>query len=220
MSSPASRSRSRHGELLALADEELMDLAVRGEIRAFEVIFDRHASAALSLALRICRRRALAEDVLQEAFLSMWRSGTRYDRRRGTVRSWLLGIVHNGAIDACRRTLVSERRNVDDADVAERIPAPGSTENEVIRRDDGRHVRRALEQLPADQRRVIELAYFGGLTHFQVAEALELPAGTVKGRMRLGLQKMRLLLEPLTAQMPSYQPPGTATRNTSAIRAA
>ena len=108
------------------------------------------------------------------------------------MRSWLLGIVHNGAIDACRRTLVSERRSVDGADVAERIPAPGSTENEVIRRDDARHVRRALEQLPAEQRRVIELAYFGGLTHFQIAEALELPAGTVKGRMRLGLAEVAL----------------------------
>jgi RNA polymerase sigma-70 factor (ECF subfamily) len=208
--------------LLALADEELIELATDGEVRAFEVIFDRHASAAFSLAYRICRRRAMAEDVSQEAFLSMWRLAGRYDRTRGSVRSWLLTVVHNRAIDACRRMQVSERRSVDDADIAERLPAPCRTENEVIQRDDARRVRAALEELPSDQRRVIELAYFAGLTHVQIAEALELPAGTVKGRMRLGLQKLRVALGSSAAPTPSPQPvlPGSAERRTSAIRAA
>ena len=111
------------------------------------------------------------------------------------MRSWLLSVVHNRAIDAVRRAVVSDRRNVGDAGIAERMPAVGLTDNEVLRRDDARRVRRALEQLPVEQRQVIELAYFGGLTHYQIADALELPAGTVKGRMRLGLQKLRVVLE-------------------------
>lgn len=163
-------------------------------MRAFELIFDRHASAALSLAQRICRRRSTAEDVVQEAFMALWRHGARYDRARGSVRSWLLSVVHNRAIDAVRRALVTERRNVDDAELAERVPSPALTEQEVLRRDDAARVRSALGGLPPEQRRVIELAYFGGLTHYQIADALELPAGTVKGRMRLGLQKMRVVL--------------------------
>jgi RNA polymerase sigma-70 factor (ECF subfamily) len=214
---PRPVTRSRRNELLALADEELMELAMEGEVRAFEVIFDRHASVALSLAYRICRRRAIAEDVLQEAFLSLWRSAVRYDRARGSVRSWLLSVVHNRAIDACRRLQVSERRSVDDSDIAERMPAPGLTENEVVRRDEARRVRAALEELPPEQRRVIELSYFGGLTHFQIADALELPAGTVKGRMRLGLAKLRVVLDPVA---PSSQASEIAEPRTSAIRAA
>src|ERR1700677_1452115 len=88
--------------LRVLADEELMQLVYRSKADAFEVIYDRHADAAISLAYRICSQRALAEDVVQEAFLSLWRSRTRYDRNRGSVRTWLLGIVHNRGIDALR----------------------------------------------------------------------------------------------------------------------
>ena len=80
-----------------------MGLVHEGEARAFEVIFDRHSGAAFSLAYRMCGRRAMAEDVVQEAFLAVWRSGARYDRARGSVRSWVLGVVHNRAIDALRR---------------------------------------------------------------------------------------------------------------------
>jgi RNA polymerase sigma-70 factor, ECF subfamily len=180
--------------LRALADEDLMELARGGEVRAFEVIFDRHASAALSLAHRICRRRATAEDVVQEAFLALWRHGARYERARGSVRSWLLSVVHNRAIDAVRRSLVIDRRTAGDSQIAERLAAPGLTDNEVVRRDEAARVRQALGQLPPEQRRVIELSYFGGLTHSQIAEFLELAPGTVKGRMRLGLQKMRVVL--------------------------
>jgi RNA polymerase sigma-70 factor (ECF subfamily) len=172
-----------------------MELARAGDVRAFELIFDRHASAALSLAQRICHRRPAAEDVVQEAFMALWRHGARYQRARGSVRSWLLSVVHNRAIDAVRRALVTERRSVDDAELAERVPSSALTEQEVLRRDDAARVRGALGALPPEQRRVIELAYFGGLTHYQIAEALELPAGTVKGRLRLGLQKMRVVLE-------------------------
>jgi RNA polymerase sigma-70 factor (ECF subfamily) len=180
--------------LLTLADEDLMQLVHDGDGRAFEVIFDRHADASFSLAYRMCGRRAMAEDVVQEAFMSVWRSGARYDRARGSVRSWVLGVVHNRAIDAFRSETVRTSRNVSDEGVTDRISARERTEAEVERRDEAQHVRSALGELPDDQRRVIELAYFGGFSHSQIAEMLKLPTGTVKGRMRLGLSKLRIAL--------------------------
>jgi RNA polymerase sigma-70 factor (ECF subfamily) len=184
----------RAAEWGELADEDLMALVHGGEPRAFDVIFDRHSAAAFSLAYRMCGRRAIAEDVVQEAFLSLWRSGARYDRGRGSVRSWVLSVVHNRAIDAFRSETAKTSRNVPDDGIAERLEAPERTDREVERRDDQRVVRGALDELPADQRQVIELAYFGGFTHSQIAEMLSLPAGTVKGRMRLGLGKLRTAL--------------------------
>ena len=184
----------RKTDLRTLADEDVMALVRDGEPRAFEVIFDRHSGAAFSLAYRMCGRRAMAEDVVQEAFVSLWRSGARYDARRGSVRNWVLGVVHNRAIDAFRRGVVREGRNVSDEGLAERLPAEEETATEVARRDEARHVREKLHELPAEQRQVVELAYFGGFTHTQIAEMLGLPAGTVKGRMRLALTKMRIAL--------------------------
>lgn len=186
-------------DLRSLADEDLMALVHEGEARAFEVIFDRHADVAFSLAYRMCGRHAMADDIVQEAFMSLWRTGVRYDRTRGSVRSWVLRIVHNRAIDAFRREVASERRRAGEGD-AERLPDEVRTDHEVERREDAGQVRRALLGLPADQRRVIELAYFGGLTHSQIAEVLSLPPGTVKGRMRLGLAKLRMeLADPMAA---------------------
>jgi RNA polymerase sigma-70 factor (ECF subfamily) len=181
-------------DLRGLADEELMELVDGGEMRAFEVILDRHASAGYSLAYRMCGRRALAEDIVQEAFLSLWRSGAGYDRTRGSVRSWVLSAVHNRAVDQLRRAGAKAGRDVHDNGLAERLPARETTEDQVERRDQAGRVRGALGELPPDQRQVIELAYFGGLTHSQIAEMLDLPPGTVKGRMRLGLTKMRSAL--------------------------
>ena len=185
---------TRRTDLRELADEELMQLVRDGEARAFEVVFDRHGGACFSLAYRMCGRRAMAEDVVQEAFLSLWRGGARYDRTRGSVRSWVLAVVHHRAIDALRRGLVRDSRDVAEQGIAERLAGPDSTEAEVVRRDEAQTVRFALAVLPAEQRAVIELAYFGGFTHVQIAEMLELPIGTVKGRMRLGLTKMRMSL--------------------------
>jgi RNA polymerase sigma-70 factor, ECF subfamily len=184
----------RNTNLGALADEDLMQLAHEGEVRAFELIFDRHAAAAFSLAYRMCGRQAMAEDIVQESFLSVWRAGARYERERGSVRSWLLSVVHNRAIDAFRRGAAKDARDVRDEGIAERLASPELTDAEVERRDDARQVRLALAELPDDQRQVIELAYFGGFSHSQIAEMLELPAGTVKGRMRLGLSKLRVSL--------------------------
>jgi RNA polymerase sigma-70 factor (ECF subfamily) len=181
-------------DLRALADEDLMHLVQRADPRALEALYERHSTAAFSLAYRMLGTRAAAEDVVQEAFLSVWRSGGRYDRARGSVRTWTLGIVHNRAIDALRRTTVHDRRRVADETAAERLEAPENTEVEVARRDEARVVRSALESLPPEQGRVIELAYFGGFSHSEIAEMLDAPLGTVKGRMRLGLEKMHSAL--------------------------
>jgi RNA polymerase sigma-70 factor (ECF subfamily) len=186
--------RGSAGHLRMLADEELMQLVYRSDASAFEVIYDRHADAAFSLAQRMCSQRALAEDVVQESFLSLWRSRARYDRHRGSVRTWVLGIVHNRAIDALRRRSVSDRGIVREDGIEERLVAPERTDAQYARREEAREIRGALEQLPEEQSRVIELAYFGGMTHTQIATMLDTPVGTVKGRMRLGLAKMRMAL--------------------------
>jgi RNA polymerase sigma-70 factor (ECF subfamily) len=185
---------TRRGALRELADEELMHLVQGGEVRAFEVIFDRHGAASFSLAYRMCGRRALAEEVVQEAFLSLWRGSARYDRLRGSVRSWVLAAVHNRAIDALRRAAVRGRHDLDDEQVIKSITASDCTEAEVLRRAEADELRGALGELPYEQRQVIELAYFSGFTHSEIADMLEVPIGTVKGRMRLGLTKMRLAL--------------------------
>ncbi len=178
-------------DIRSLADEDVMTLAQEGDPRAFETLYDRHCGAAFSLAYRMVGNRVTAEDISQEAFLSIWRSRLRYRSERGSVRTWVLGIVHHRAIDALRRNFVHERRRADAEGFEERQEARELTEVEVARRDEARQVRSAIETLPSEQSRVIELAYFGGFTHSQIAEMLETPIGTVKGRMRLGLEKLR-----------------------------
>lgn len=181
-------------DLASLADEDVMQLVRRGDARAFEVIYERHSAAAFSLAYRMMGTRVGAEDVTQDAFLSLWRSGARYDRARGSVRTWVLGIVHHRAIDALRRATVHDRRRAGDDGIEERFEARERTDVEAARREEAGTVRSALSSLPADQSQVIELAYFGGFTHTEIADMLDAPVGTVKGRMRLGLKKMKAQL--------------------------
>jgi RNA polymerase sigma-70 factor, ECF subfamily len=178
-------------KLRRLADEELMQLVAGGDADAFEVILERHADAAFSLAYRMCGKRSVAEDVAQEAFLALWRSGARYDRARGSVRTWTLGIVHNRAIDALRRSKVHDRRRANEEGLAEELEAPERTDVQAMSNAASSEIRAALGELPSEQRRVIELAYFGGFTHTEIASMLDTPIGTVKGRMRLGLEKLR-----------------------------
>jgi RNA polymerase sigma-70 factor, ECF subfamily len=175
-----------------LADEDLMPLVQRKDAAAFELVYDRHGGAAYSLAYRIVGDRASAEDVTQEAFLSLWRSGARYDRARGSVRTWLLGVVRNRAIDALRREATrAPTVELDLERLPDRGPTAELTDSKALRQEAAREVRGALRMLPADQLKVIELAYFAGLSHSEIAEALGMPLGTVKGRMRLGMEKIR-----------------------------
>jgi RNA polymerase sigma-70 factor (ECF subfamily) len=175
-----------------LADEELMPLIGRKDPEAFEVLYDRHGGAAYSLAYRIVGEPAAAEEVTQEAFISVWRSGERFDATRGSVRSWLLSVVRNRSIDFLRsRAGKAPKLNFDDEAVLEQRPAAERTEEEALRRETASELRGAIGKLPGEQSKVIELAYFGGFSHSEIAEILGLPMGTVKGRMRLGLEKIR-----------------------------
>jgi RNA polymerase sigma-70 factor (ECF subfamily) len=192
---------SGSSDLRALADEDLMQLMQRSDPRAFELIYERHSGAAFSLAYRMVGRGNVAEDVVQEAFLSLWRSGARYERTRGSVRTWVLGIVHHRAIDQLRRSSVHDKRRASDEGLEERLESRERTEGEVARREEAATIRSAMDSLPAEQSHVIELAYFGGFTHTEIAEILGAPVGTVKGRMRLGLEKLRNSLRML--EMPS-----------------
>lgn len=191
--------------LQRLADEDLMTLVERRDADAFAVLYDRHGGAAYSLAHRIVGDPAIAEDVTQEAFLSVWRSGARFDAARGSVRSWTLGIVRNRAIDALRRaSSPAPKLDLDDDAVLEARPGEQLTDSEAIRRETSRKVQGALRELPAEQSEVIGLAYFGGFSHSEIAEMLGMPLGTVKGRMRLGLEKIRVTLaERMGAEGPS-----------------
>ena len=128
----------------------------------------------------------------QEAFISIWRSGARFDRTRGSVRSLALSIVRNRAIDSLRsKAGKAPKLTFDDDAILEQRPAEELTENEAMRHETASEVRGALEQLPGDQSKVIELAYFGGFSQSEIARMLDVPLGTVKGRMRLGLEKIR-----------------------------
>lgn len=175
-----------------LADEELMPWIGRKDAEAFAVFYDRHGGAAYSLAYRILGERAAAEDCVQEAFISIWRSGGRFDPTRGSVRSWTLSIVRNRAIDALRsRAGKAPKLTFDDEEILESRPADELTEEEAMRHETATEVRGALSQLPEAQSAVIQLAYFGGFSQSEIASMLNLPLGTVKGRMRLGLEKIR-----------------------------
>jgi RNA polymerase sigma-70 factor (ECF subfamily) len=178
-------------DVALLADEDLMQLVRQGDAAAFDVVYERHATAAFSLAYRMMGRRGAAEDVVQEAFLSLWRSGARYDHTRGSVRTWVLGIVHHRAIDALRRGIRHESRRASDEGIDERFEAGDRTDLQAARREEAAQVRTALASLPAEQSRAIELAYFGGFSHSEIADMLQTPVGTVKGRIRLGLEKLR-----------------------------
>ena len=180
------------GEVQRLADEDLMPLIAREDPLAFEVFYDRHAGASYSLAYRIVGSRTAAEDVTQEALLSIWRSGARYDRARGSVRSWTLGIVRNRAIDLLRKESGRSPKLAAGGDeILERRAGEELTDVEAVRRETAHEVRGAIKELPDDQSRVIQLAYYGGFSHSEIAEMLNEPLGTIKGRMRLGMDKIR-----------------------------
>jgi RNA polymerase sigma-70 factor (ECF subfamily) len=200
------RPKPNPAALERLADEDLMTLVDRKDPDAFEVFYDRHGGAAYSLAHRIVGDRGMAEDVTQEAFLSIWRSRARYDPARGSVRAWALGIVRNRAIDALRRSARPvPKLDSDDELALEAQPASERTEAEAIRRETAGRLRQALGLLPREQSQVIELAYFGGFSHSEIAAMLGAPLGTIKGRMRLGLEKIRATL---AEGMPGEDVPG------------
>ena len=171
-----------------------MQRASGGDAGAFAAIYDRHAVAALGLARRMVRPQAAAEDVVQEAFLALWRSDS-YRPAKGSVRSFLLRIVHNGAVDHLRRERARGAGRLVDEALAHRLAADDAIHVEAERAEAARTVRDALATLPEVQQRPLALAYFGGLSHVEIALAIDVPIGTVKSRLRLGLEKLRVQVD-------------------------
>ena len=176
------------------ADRAALERIARDELGALDELYERYKTMAYSIAYRITDDGTLAEDVVQEAFLGVWRNATRYVEGRGSVKTWLLSIVHHRAIDAVRR-----RRPTTDLPEREDVPPPQlrapDVWGEVAANLDATAVRAALVVLSDVQREAIELAYFGGLTQVEIAERTGAPLGTVKSRMRLGLLAMRRVLD-------------------------
>lgn len=189
----------RSAEPAGALDEELLLRLEGGDDRAFRELFARYAAIANALAFRLVRQTQVAEEIVQEAFLAVWRNPERYDRTRGSVRSWLLGTVHHRAVDAVRREQAQRRRAEQAAAVAPAVEED-PIDDVVAAIDlprDRRIVRRALSELPDEQRDVIRRMYFEGLSQSQIAERTGLPLGTVKSRTLLGMRRLRASLEGL-----------------------
>lgn len=174
------------------SDDALMRALAQRDLNALAALYDRYGRVAYALAYRILGEPEAAEDVVHDAFISAWRGATTYKSERGNVRGWLLSIAHHRAVDVLRRKTTFRPAPLE---AAAHHPADDDTAAEGIRNVEHASVRAALEALPPAQRRTIELAYFGGYTHVELAELMGVPLGTVKGRMRIGLQKLRRALE-------------------------
>uniref|UniRef100_A0A831TCN2 RNA polymerase sigma factor n=1 Tax=Thermorudis peleae TaxID=1382356 RepID=A0A831TCN2_9BACT len=174
-------------------DRELLQAIARQDADALVALFDRYNRLAFGLAYRILGDAFVAEEVVQDAFMSIWRNAASYDLSRGTVRTWLLTIVRNRAIDQLRGRFGRSQNDVDLDTVAPLLAAPDEWDD-LLSEIQASAVRAALRALPEEQRIAIELAYFEGLTHVEIAERLGIPLGTVKSRLRLGLQKLHDLL--------------------------
>ena len=190
---PQSSTAAKDG---APNDRDLMRRLLADDAVAFSLIYDRHVRSVYGLAHRMLRDRAAAEDVAQEAFVALWRNRHSYMPARGTPVAWLLTITRNRAIDAIRRGR-GHTHAVLNGD--HELEAPDCTEDEALRRVEAGVIGAALVTLPAAQRLVLELGYFGGLSHSEIAARLQVPLGTVKGRMRLGLDKLAGRLDPPVA---------------------
>ena len=180
-------------DLSEARDRELVQQIGRGDEDAFRGLFGRYAPSAMALARRVARQPFLAEEIVQEAFLAVWRNPSGYDQQRGSVRAWLMGMVHHRAVDAVRRE-ESQRRRVEESMVSDPVVSPDLADDvadQVDLPDERKAVRAALDGLPADQREVIELMYFGGLSQSTISERLGLPLGTVKSRTLLGMRRLR-----------------------------
>lgn len=177
-----------------LEDGELLQAVARGDQDALLTLHRRYVNLVYSMAWRVLQDAGLAEEVTQDIFLKLWDKGQRYDPARGRFSSWLLSVTRFAAIDRLRREGRRPRQAeivTGDQDEAAALERLLPTDHAAWER--GQHLRLVLAQLPPDQRQIIELAYFGGLTHSELAEQLGLPLGTVKGRLRLGLEKLRSL---------------------------
>ena len=183
-------------DLAHLSDEALVALAARAEQPALAELYDRYGRPAYGLALRILRDEGLAEDAVQDAFLTVWRTAQRYVPERGKASTWILTLVHRRAVDVVRR---EQRRRADSLDAANE-PSTGAADEEAWLRLQRERVQHAQRQLPDQQREALELAYYGGFTQSELAERLGQPLGTIKSRMFMGLARLRELLGDTTME--------------------
>ena len=191
---PLSTRRERRmmsRELAHLSDEALVALVARGEDAALAELYDRFGRVAYGLALRVVRDTSLAEDAVQEGFLTVWRSAGRFVADRAKASTWILTLVHRRAVDLVRR---EQPRRAEPLEAAPDIAATETTEDEAWLRLQRTRVREALRKLPDQQREALELAYFGGFTQSELADRLGEPLGTIKSRMFSGLARLRELL--------------------------
>jgi RNA polymerase sigma-70 factor (ECF subfamily) len=185
-------------DVTIMDDVAILERIARRDPEGVSLLYDRYGGIAFALAYRLLHDRGAAEDIVQEAFLNVWRHARTYDAKRGTVRTWLLTIVHHQTIDRLRgiQSRGGEAANIDAMPSLARDEDIAMT---VMARVDREQVRAALATLSPDQQEVIVLAYFGGLTHTEIAACAALPLGTVKGRMRLALVNLRVALQPWEA---------------------
>jgi RNA polymerase sigma-70 factor (ECF subfamily) len=186
---PPAAGRGR--ELAHLSGEALLSLVASSDEEALAELYDRFGGTAYALALRILRDEALAQDAVQEAFLSVWRTADRFLAERASASTWILTLVHRRAVDLVRR---EDRRRGEPLEAAPEPAAPESVEEEATLGFQRRVVQEALRRLPPEQREALELGYYGGLTQSQLAERLDQPLGTIKSRMFTGLARLRALL--------------------------
>jgi RNA polymerase sigma-70 factor (ECF subfamily) len=183
-----------------LRDDELMERLGRRDLAAFEALFGRYGDLVFSVSLRVVGDPHLAQDVTQDVFLRVWRRPEQFDERRGKFITWLLSVTRNRSIDERRSQSRRLRHEALPSPPEEEDILPGTDERDdpafvAVLSEERRAVREALEVLPAEQKLAIQLAYFGGLTQAEIAEKLGQPLGTVKTRIRLGMQKMRAALQ-------------------------
>ena len=182
--------RGYRGRYPLLTDEDLISLLGDGDAQALALLYDRHSRAAFSLAYRMMGERQASEDLAQDAFIKIWRGAPSYGAGRGGVRTWILSIVRNQGLDQLR-SHASRRRTQEKIEASAPRSQPNEAFAETWRNSQRAQVREALNTLPQEQLKILELAYFSGYTHVEIADLLGLPLGTVKGRMRLGLKKLR-----------------------------
>jgi len=186
---------------MILADEDLISLVEAADADAFATLYDRHSRSAYSLAYRMMGEKQAAEDLAQDAFIKVWRNAASYRAERGGVRTWILSIVHNRGIDQLRSS-ASRRRTQEKIEASAPRSQPSEAFVETWRNFQRDQVREALNNLPSEQLKILELSYFSGYTHVEISGLLNIPLGTVKGRMRLGLKKIRDYFDSRDVAMP------------------
>lgn len=198
-------------------DGQLMRELASGSATAFEELYGRYSARASRVAWSVCRDESRAEEAVQEAFASIWRNRMAYRPEHGAVTPWLLSVVRNRAIDIARRDGKHARRRADEG-VIESLHGPGGVAEQALARAEALRLRAVLNGLPIAQREAVTLAFYGELTYNEIARRLRLPDGTVKGRMRLALRKLRVEIGPAVASPPSAHSPQRRVQGTSSSR--